>query len=171
MTWRLIACDHGDGLWGFGWADFLGGIAAGLIATGIVWVATSLLRRKRNRDAFGPLIGTYKVTRKHPSDQPDGEVTIKGDGPILTLDWTLASGSRAEGTLAMNEQSRITGAGSYEHVQGAPGWGYLTVHVASRKKGAARLLVDGRYTREAKRDEVSTAWVWEMPSAPAGDGR
>jgi hypothetical protein len=63
----------------------------------------------------------------------------------------------------MNEQSRLDGTGSYDHVRGSnEGWGHLTVHVQSRERDAARLLVDGLYTRQRCRDVVATAWIWEM---------
>ena len=101
------------------------------------------------------------MTRKYPSNQPDGKAKVSRDGATLGFVWTFPDGTEATGTLAMNEQSRVTGSGSYKHLRGALGWGYLTAHVASREKDAAQLLVDGRYTLD--RGDVSTAWVWEMP--------
>jgi hypothetical protein len=67
----------------------------------------------------------------------------------------------------MNEQSRVTGAGSYEHFRGAGGWGDFSVQVASRERGVVRLLVDGRYTDQANRKVVATAWVWQKAQTDA----
>lgn len=164
-TFEFIAThDTGDEIvWGVGWGDLLGGIVAGLIGAAIVGAFAWWRRRRRDRADFGSLAGSYAVTEKQPSQRAEGTVTVTGDGPLLSFEWTTADGSQAHGTLAMNEHSRVTGTGSYEQVRGLNhGWGYLTVYVASREQGAARLLVDGRYTRQANRDEVSTAWVWEM---------
>lgn len=162
--WVLIA-SHDDGdSWaaGFG-VDLLGGVLAGLIGTAIIYGFSKVRQQRRNSADFGCLAGVYDVTVKQ-SDEPEGSVMITGDGPLLSFAWKMDGGTDAVGTIAMNEQSRVTGSGSYEH---GDGWGYLTVQVASRERGAARLLVDGRYTRQKERDEVSTAWVWEM-SEPAG---
>jgi hypothetical protein len=147
---------------GFGW-DLAGGVIAGLIAAGIAWGIGFALRVRRNRSRFGRLAGTYRVFEKQPSRKGAGTVEVTGNGPTLDFAWTLADGSKAAGQIAMNEQSGVTGSGSYEHTRGAnQGWGYLSVQVASRERGAARLLVDGTYTRQKTRDEVATAWVWEM---------
>lgn len=163
----MVACalvaNHGEIVRGIGWGEVLGGIVAGLLASAVIAVAARCWRRHRDRKDFGCLAGTYDVTEKQPTEQPDGMVEVAGDGPVLTFVWTFGDGSVAEGALTMNEQSRVTGAGSYKHVRGSNlGWGYVTLIVASRGKDAAQLLVDGRYTRQKHRDEIATAWVWEM---------
>ena len=71
----------------------------------------------------------------------------------------------------MNEQSRLTGAGGYQHERGGLGWGHLAVVVASRGENTARLLLDGRYTDQDTRDLVATAWVWDMKSPTKGRSR
>jgi hypothetical protein len=111
-----------------------------------------VVRWKRNRDDFGSLAGSYDVNEKEPSDRADGTVVIEGNGPTLAFVWRLADGSEARGTIAMNEQSRVTGTGSYEHFRdGKLGWGDLWLQVASRERDAVRLLVDGRYTKQEAR--------------------
>jgi hypothetical protein len=74
-------------------------------------------RWRRNRDDFGRLAGEYRVSEKQPSERADGTATLSGSGPMLTLAWTLEDGSEVTGTLSMNEQSPVTGAGSYEHTR------------------------------------------------------
>lgn len=164
LTWALVAShDNGEIVWGVGWGDLLGGVIAGLIASAVVGALVWWWRRRRDRKDFGCLAGTYDATEKQPSEKPDGTVVVTGDGPVLTFVWRFGDGSVADGTLAMNEQSRFIGSGGYEHVRGRNlGWGQVTVIVASRDKGAARLLIDGQYTRQEMRDAVWTAWVWEM---------
>jgi hypothetical protein len=41
------------------------------------------------------------------------------------------------------------------------------VQVASRKEGAVSLLVDGRFTDQAARQQIASAWVWEMRETTA----
>jgi hypothetical protein len=146
-------------------ADYVGGILAGLIASLIAYGFVTARRLKRNDEYFACLAGTYDVTEKQRETRREGTVTITGNGPLLDFVWTLANGRVARGTLAMNEQSRVTGSGGYEHEP--DGWGYLDVRVASRTPGTARLLVDGRYTRPDHGDEWARARVWEMQ--PAAD--
>lgn len=124
----------------------------------------------RNRDDFGRLAGEYRVTQKPPSNESNGTARLSGNGPLLDLVWTFEDGSKAKGTLSMNEQSRVTGAGSYEHFRGAGGWGDFSVQVATRERDAVRLLVDGQYTDQANRKLVATAWVWQkLPNRELGD--
>jgi hypothetical protein len=163
-TWALIASNDGgdSGLWVLGWADFFGGVLAGLIASGIGATAVWCWRGWQRSAAFDPLVGIYGVTRKYPSNEHEGVVRVTRDGATLRFVWAFPDGTQALGTFAMNEQSRMSGSGSYKHFRGAAGWGFLIVHVASRERDATELLVDGRYTQD--RDEVSTAWVWEKRS-------
>jgi hypothetical protein len=155
--------------WAFGRGEVLGGVIAGLIASAIAWGVGRLVRWKRNIDDFGVLAGEYNVYEKAPSDRADGTLTLKGKSPVLDVSWTLEDGSTVRGTLTMNEQSRVTGSGSYEHRRGsAGGWGDFSVHVASRKQGAVRVLVDGRFTDQELRRQIASAWVWEMHESPRG---
>lgn len=139
---------------------------AGLIASAFAWAIGLALRLKRNRDDFGSLAGKYSVNEKEPSQRPDGTVVIDGNGPNLNFVWTFADGTEARGQIAMNEQSRVTGSGSYEHVRDERhGWGDVWLQVGSRERDAVRLLVDGRYTNQEKRLGVASAWVWEMETS------
>jgi hypothetical protein len=159
---NLCGCMLADSACGLGCGELIGGVVAGLIGSAIAWTVGRTVRSKRNRDDFGSLAGEYQVREKQPSEQPDGTVTISGSGPNLDFLWTLGNGSEARGRLAMNEQSRVTGSGSYEHRRGANrGWGDLTIQVASRERNSVRLLVDGRYTSQKDRQQVASAWVWE----------
>jgi hypothetical protein len=156
---------------GVGWGDVLGGVVAGLIASVLAWAVGRVLRWRRNRFDFGGLAGAYRVNEKW-SEKDDGTATVSGTGPLLKFTWTLADGSEVKGTLAMNEQSRVTGAGSYDHVRGnAYGWGHFTFQVAGRKQGGVRLLVDGRFTDQRARQEIAGAWLWEMDKATLRERR
>lgn len=155
--------------WSFERGEVLGGVVAGLIASGIAWGIGRLVRWRRNAGDFGVLAGTYDVFEKQPSAEAAGTVTLTGDGPVLDVVWTLEDGSEARGTLTMNEQSRVTGAGTYEHRRGTNrGWGEFTVHVASRRARAVRLLVDGRFTDQKLRQQIASAWTWEMQESTDG---
>jgi hypothetical protein len=106
------------------------------------------------------------------SGQADGTATLSGNGPVLKLAWTLKDGSEVNGTLAMNEQSRVTGAGGYDHVRGtAYGWGDLSVQVAVRRRDKVRLLADGRFTDQRARQQIAGAWVWDMQKATLREWR
>lgn len=140
---------------------FWSGVLAGVIAAGIAWGIGRTIRWGRNLNDFGRLAGEYRVIEKQ--GRTDGTVIITGNGSQLGFIWTMRDKSTVEGTLAMNEQSRVTGAGSYTHSRGESyGWGDLSFQVAARKRGAIRLLVDGRFTNTTSRSHVASAWVWEM---------
>ena len=148
-----------------GGSEIVGGVVAGLIASAIAWVVLRGLRWKRDRDDFGVLSGDYRVIEKPPWEQAQGTVTITVNGSILAFEWTWLDGSEARGTIAMDERSRVTGLGSYEHTRhGSTGWGYLSIRIASREPNAARILVDGWYTDKEQYQRVATAWFWDMTS-------
>lgn len=144
---------------GFGW-NVLGGVFAAFAYALILWWR----RRERNLDDFGRLAGKYRVTQKW-SEEPQGTVTLSGNGPKLDFVWTMEDGSAPTGKLWMNEQTRLTGAGSYQHRRTGFGWGELTVQVADRERGAVRLLVDRQFTDPTAHQPVAEAWVWEMHHA------
>jgi hypothetical protein len=142
-------------------SELLGGVVAGLVASAIAWCVGRVVRWQRNRDDFGSLAGAYDVSEKE-TGLAVGTVAIHGHGPILNLEWTHPDGSQASGRIAMNEQSRVTGSGSYEHRRGSNvGWGYFMLQVASRERDAVRLLVDGTFTDQELRRQTASAWVWE----------
>jgi hypothetical protein len=155
-----------------GWSDLLGGVVAGVIASTIAWGISRLYRLRRNRIDFGRLAGEYRVREKQPSEEADGTVTLRGNGPVLDLAWTLGDRSEVRGTVSMNEQSRVSGAGSYDHVRGENyGWGYFSLQVAEGERGPIRLLVDGRFTDQKARQQIAGAWVWEMQKATLREWR
>ena len=157
---------------GVGWGDLLGGVLAGFIASTVAWGVGRIRRWRRNRDDFGRLAGEYLVSEKQPSERADGTVTLGGSGPVLDLAWTLKDGSEVRGMISMNEQSRVTGAGSYDHVRGTNyGWGYFSLQVAVRERGVVRILVDGRFTDQRTRRQIAGAWVWEMQKATLREWR
>ena len=151
---------------GVGWGDVLGGVAAGLIGSFLAWAVGRAIRWRRNRIDFGGLAGEYRVSDKGLSETANGAATLSGTGSVLEFAWTLEDGSEIEGTLAMNEQSRVTGAASYDHVRGsAYGWGDFSFQMAGRERPGVRLLVDGRFTDQRTRQQVAGAWVWDMQKA------
>jgi len=148
---------------GVGWGDVLGGVVAGLIASFLAWAVSKALRWRRNRLDFGGLAGEYRVSEKGRSETGNRTATLTGAGPLLKFAWTLKDGSEIKGTLAMNEQARVTGAGSYDHVRGsAYGWGGLSFQVAGRERSSVHLLVDGWFTDQTARQQIASAWVWKM---------
>jgi hypothetical protein len=151
---HLLAAD--SSWWCVTWGDIAGGVVAGLIAALIAWAIGRGLRERRNRRDFGRLAGDYDVTVKLEGT-PEGVVTLRRRGSNLDLTWVLANDTIATGTLAMNEQSRVTGSGSYVHetASGTVG-GELHVQVAPPDT----LFVDGVYTQQQARETVATAWVW-----------
>jgi hypothetical protein len=148
-----------NGWWYLDWNEVKGGVVAGLLGAFIAWGIGRLIREKRNRDDFGRLAGDYDVMDKADRTQVIATATIKGRGPRLEMTWQWNDGSLVTGQVSMNEQSRVTGAGSYTHVRGsALGWGSIYVQVADHDRRV--LLVDGTFTDSDSRQQVASAWVW-----------
>ena len=135
------------------WADVLGGVLAGLIATAI-WVVCDRVRRfVRLRAKFGRYAGSYSVTAKEEVEPRSERVAITVKGNVLAVRFeNLPPGDSVSGRILMDDQLR--GEGHYWHVKGgAQLWGFwdvqarddrtLLVHTTFAVSGTDRLAFEG----------------------------
>src|ERR1700758_5359108 len=141
------------------WADVLGGVIAGLIATAIWFVAArvvELVRLWRYR-------GRYTATRKDEAD-------ARPEKPVLSAKWRwnalrfvlevrmdgLPAGDWIKGDVCLDDQfSAVT---RYHHMKGGKKlWGVWTLHVAD----ARTIVVDTNYLDASTRQPVFQSALWE----------
>jgi hypothetical protein len=132
------------------------GVLAGVVAALIWALLVALYRANRLKREFGPLSGTYRVTRKL-SDQPEPEtVSISVKRNVLTVQ--SQGGDLYSGEIAMSEQFLASGKGQYHQAKdGAQLWGFWDV----QRKDEDTILVHTTYANPQSHAAVVSGFVWK----------
>jgi hypothetical protein len=134
-------------------------VVTGVVAAG-VWAALALaLRWWLRKRHFGPLAGTYTVTRKLGQTPEPDVVVIRVSGNVLEVEaLCVPNAESVTGQIVMNEQLWRSGRGHYDHLKtnGDQLFGFWDVQV----KDADTLLIHTTFVDQANHRAVVTGYVW-----------
>ena len=141
--------------------NFFNNFVAGVVASIVTVLLLELIRRRRLRQAFKPLVGIYVHVDLEDHRLLDGTTEVRYLGRnILELRGRHGVGEWT-GTLRMDETVPGFGTGTYEYVE-RPDCGVLQVHVSTRDRS---IFVHGLNTSHGK--ERVFAYRWRRQSDPA----
>lgn len=144
-------------------ADVVGGVVAGLIATGLLTAGSEIYRRWQFRRALRPQAGDYRARWKYTAKvEPETLViTVEKNRLIVTA---KDAADPYEGKIVMNEQFLQSGRGQYWQTKTENGeklWGTWDVQLLDAKT----ILVDRTHADPTEKKPIYAGFVWEKLDA------